>query len=255
MSLGNIEDRGEWAWGGIYPSEADKRRFMSVISGLAPHFRRPIIVTGSFAVEWNLRQRNGDGRERRLSDIDLVLSEGPSGISSSIAKDFLIHHFHPMRETGNVFIQLVEPQTGTRVDVFSPRSVSVRERVSTIVINGTECEVVAAEDLIARLLAIASILLDGESIDPKYIDSLERLMGIADRQVTAALWGDYRRHGAPVEFCDALEAVRLAVRERPELLKEQEYSTDPDAKCQWCIESPDFPLAERSRIFELIGYV
>ena len=46
----------------------------------------------------------------RLTDIDIVLTDGTASVGEDIAEDFLINHFHPGRERGNVYMQLVEAE-------------------------------------------------------------------------------------------------------------------------------------------------
>lgn len=239
----------------IFVSHADASRFAEVLSLLSKHFIESMIVTGSFAVEWQVRKKNGDARKRPLNDIDVVALKGLAGIGNSLRTDFLIHHFHPTRETGNVLIQLVEPKTETRIDVFSPRTPSLLERTSKVNIDGTDCDILSAEDLAARLLAIVGAVLDGVSVDPKYLDSLQRIIKSADTALTARLWKDYRRSGDSPDLNEVLNAVTIRVRERGDLLKPTEYSHDVNAECVWCVESDDFPLAPRSEIFEILGYL
>jgi hypothetical protein len=212
------------------------------------------LVTGSFAVEWNIRERGGRVRPRQLNDIDLVVVEA-SEIEPDISHKFLIHHFHPTREKGNVLMQLVEPRTRTRVDIFTARSASVVERASRTRYKETELAVVSAEDLAARLLAIIVIVLDGRTVDPKYVDSFSRSFEVADRDAASKLWQEYRWGNYTDEFLPTADEVVKLIRRRQDLLKTVEYSHDVDAKCQWCVEADEFPLADRREVFRLLGYV
>lgn len=251
-----VQDRSPNAsWADIFISPADARRFAEVLALLSKHFVEPMIVTGSFAAEWQMQEKGGEVRKRRLNDIDLVAAKGLAGIGAGLKTDFLIHHFHPTREAGNVFVQLVEPRSCTRVDIFSPRSPLLSARTSKVNIDGTNCELLSAEDLTARLLAIVGIVLDGTSVDPKYLDALKRLMVVTDPGLTAELWNDYRRSSDPADLNDAFHAVTHMLGERSDLLRPVEYSQDINAECPWCIVSDDFPLAPRTQIYEMLGYV
>lgn len=242
-------------WAEAFLSHDDAARFSAMLALLSRHLNGPVVVTGSFAVEWQLLTKHGDGQKRRLNDIDLVAVNGLTDIGRGLKTDFLIHHFHPTREAGNVLVQLVEPHSQTRIDIFSARSPSVGERASPAVVDGTNCRIVSAEDLAARLLAIMAVVLSGVSVDAKYLDSLKRIMAVADEGLTDSLWSEYRRDGDPANFGDVFGGVTSRLSERSDLLKPTEYSQDITAECPWCVQTDDFPLAPRSLIFEILGYV
>ncbi|MEP6850170.1 MAG: hypothetical protein ABI999_15030 [Acidobacteriota bacterium] len=239
----------------IYPFANDAERFRRVLAMLARHLDERVTVTGSFAVEWQLLRRGVATRGRRLNDIDTVLAKVTGGIGAGIAEDFLINHFHPTREKGNVFIQLVEPETATRVDIFSARSPSVPERASRTQLGDTDAAVVAIEDLMARLLAIIDIVIENKTIDPKYVRSFTRLLEVGDSIEAAALWSEYKRSGDLPDLGQTWNDVQRKLAENPDLLKPETYSHDVDAVCPWCVDSEAFPVADRSRIFEVLGYV
>ena len=238
----------------IFDRPADAERFAKVIEAVCPFVDGSPVVTGSFAVEWNIREHGGRVCPRSLNDVDLVVDDA-SAISPGIGGKFLIHHFHPTREKGNVLMQLVEPKTRTRVDIFSARSESVVERASRTWYEGTQFAVVSAEDLAARLLAIIAIVLDGRTVDPKYVDSFSRLLEIVDQDAAGTLWHEYRWGNYTDEFLRTAEEVIEHIRRRQDLLKSIEYSQDVDADCEWCVETDEISITDRKEIFRQLEYV
>jgi hypothetical protein len=213
----------------------------------------PLIITGSFAVEWQIDRLGGIARPRRLNDLDVVVPDGITNLRAGAAGDLLIHHFHPTRELGNVLIQLVDPRHRLRIDIFSARTPSIVERSSLASIGGVDCRILSAEDLTARLLAIVNIVCEGRAIDPKYWQSLQRLTEVADPGAVSTLWPIYRRSGDE-DLDIVLERVRAVLAATPGLLQPHEYETDIHRECQWCVQRTGFPLAAPDAVFALLGH-
>ena len=238
----------------IYSSD-DAGRFVDVVTLLRAHLRQPPIITGSFGAECQILATGGEAKQRHLNDIDLVAADGIADILPSLSDEFLIHHFHPTREQGNVLMQVVEPRSRTRVDIFSPRSPSIVERASKVTFGDVDCLTVSAADLAARLLAIVVIVLDGKSVDPKYFASFERLMKVVDMPLVSQLWHEYRWGSYTGELRETAAEVRRVLNLDSGLLKKTEYSQDLESVCEWCVASDEFPLAGNRKIFEILGHV
>ena len=239
----------------IFSTPDDVHRFGEVMGSLSPHIRETLMITGSTALEANILSKRGLARRRPLNDVDLVISSGPSAILPSITDEFLVHHFHPTREKGNVLMQLVEPTTKARVDVFSARATGLEDRAYRLRLGALGCRLISAEDLAARLLAIVVIVIDGKSVDPKYFDSLERLTEVIDHQLASRLWPEYRWGNNIYDFHDTLDRMKKAIAESGNLLKPTEYSQDTEAICSWCSGSNEFEIADPRKIHEILGYV
>ena len=236
----------------MFHSASDEQRFAQVTAKLSPYLDKSLLVTGSYAVEYAVRTCGGPATELKLNDIDVVAPMGLQELGQGLGAAFLVNHFHPKRELGNVLLQLIDPSTATRIDIFTPRSASIRSR-STV--TSEKIAIVAAEDLTARLLAIVSIVLQGRTIDPKYAVSFQRLIEIGDLEKAAELWPEYRKPSDPPFFDTAVTAVQAVLKQQPQLLKPTEYSQDLSHRCEWCIPDASFPLADKRAVFELIGHV
>jgi hypothetical protein len=239
----------------IYANGEDRDRFVDVLQRVRPHVSSTPIVTGSFAVEWQIAGRGGKARSRDLNDIDIVLENGDADISPTIGGGFLINHYHPKREAGNLLLQLVDVPRRTQIDIFSPRSSSIASRAANVRLGETDLLVASAEDLSARLLAIIAIALDRGHVDPKYVDSFERIVAVADAEITAQLWQEYKWGGFEDSFAATTAAVLNALDHSPDLLRKTEYSRDLSVLCSWCVQSDILPLADKRVIRDTLGYV
>jgi hypothetical protein len=225
------------------------------LSKLARHLSEPIIFTGSIAAGWHLLRNGRRLRKRHLNDIDTVALGGLSRVSPSLRRDFLVNHFHPYRERGKVLLQLVDEEQRTRIEVFTPGTDSLAERLTDSTIGGQPCRVISAEDLLAKLLSIIHSAIEGEAVDPKYVEQFDSLSAVADLAVAKKLWGVYRKESHSSDFDEASESVRSKIAAEPELLQATNYCQDINFLCRWCHESELFPVASRPKVYEILGYV
>ncbi|HEU4562137.1 MAG TPA: hypothetical protein VFS20_30190, partial [Longimicrobium sp.] len=96
-------------------------RLHACLSRLLRHLdRQRVALTGGIAIDLHARTI---GRRRQRDgwpdpDIDLV-AEAAGVVSPSVAEDFLISHFHlPQPGYPKFLVQLVDPSSRLRVDVF-----------------------------------------------------------------------------------------------------------------------------------------
>ena len=239
----------------VFPDGADQDRFIDMLERVRAHVGSTPIVTGSFAVEWQIANRGGVPRSRDLNDIDIVLRNGVADIEPTIGTAFLINHYHPNREAGNLLLQLVDVSQRTRIDIFSPRTSSFASRATNVRLGEAELLITSAEDLSARLLAIIAIVLNGRHVDPKYVDSFKRIVAVADAVLTAELWHDYRWGSLTDSFAATAAAVLETVDNSPDLLSKIEYSRDTSLSCEWCIQTDTLHLADKKVIRDTLGYV
>ncbi len=194
-------------------------------------------------------------KKRRLNDIDTVIVTGLSFLHPSLSQDFLINHFHPYRGRGRVLFQLVDEEHSIRIDIFTPGSNSLAERLIDCGIGNLSCRIVSAEDLLAKLLSIIHSVVEDKPVDPKYVEQFALLSTVADKAVTRKVWRDYRKENQHLDFDEAADAIKLKIRANPNLLRASCYCQDVDFVCVWCHESQLFPISSRSKIHEILGYV
>jgi hypothetical protein len=238
----------------IFDSRVDIAKYNDTLSKLARHLEEPIIVTGSIATSWHLIKNGSPVRKSHLNDIDIVV-EGLSSLRTSLSQDFLINHFHPRRGGGRILIQLVDEEHSLRIDVFTPTTRTLTNRLTDFAIGEGSCRIVSAEDLSAKLLTVIYPAAEGAPVEPKYVESFKLLSTIADRDILREVWREYRKENQTLDFDEASEAVQRSVTAHPGLLQASDYSQDVNKTCPWCYESEQFPLATRSKIYEVLGYL
>lgn len=239
----------------IYTEAGDRERFVDILDRLARHLATTPIVTGSFAVEWQIAVHGGRARSRELHDIDVVAVNGVADIRPSISKEFLVNHYHPSREAGNLLLQLADVPWRTQIDVFSPRSSSIAELSASVQLGDADLLVASAEDLAARLLGIIAIVIEGKRVDPKYVDGFERVSAVSDERLAHELWKEYKWGSFTGSFAEIRDAARRAIKSSPELLRENAYSKDTSLICPSCVADDPLALADKSVILETLGYV
>ncbi len=238
----------------IFLTSEDVAKCYGSLAKLTRHLEEPVVITGSIALSWHLLKNGLRRKKRRLNDIDMVVESLPI-LRPSLSKEFLIRHFHPQRGGGRILIQLVDEEHRTRIDVFTPSTRRLTERLTNFAIGDLSCRVVSAEDLSAKLLSVIYTVTNGEPVEPKYVEHFRALSALADSGMAGEVWREYRKESQPLEFEEAAEAVKLCAAANPELLQAGQYSQDVNQACSWCRESELFPLAPRSKIYEILNYV
>ncbi len=239
----------------LFLTSEDISKCFGSLFKLARHLDEPVIITGSIAAGWHLLKAEKRLKKRQLNDIDTVAVAGLSTIRSSLSRDFLINHFHPYREKGKVLLQLVDEEHATRIEIFTPGSDSLAERLIDCAIGDLSCRIVSAEDALAKLLSITCSVIEDKPVDPKYVEQFDLLSRMADMAVTRKVWGDYRKENQHPDFDEAVEAVKLKLAATPSLLQTTCYCQDINFVCAWCHQSELFPIASRHRIYDILGYV
>ena len=238
----------------IFLAGEDAARIHGSLSKLARHVMGPIVVTGGIAVGWHLLRHGVLGEKRRFNDIDLVV-ESLSRLRPTLSQDFLIRHFHPLREKGKILIMLVDEEYRTRIDIFTPNTASLARRLKDSADSDMPLGFVSAEDLLAKLLSITHAASRGRPVEPKYMEHFRLLYALADAKRMKEVWPDYRKENQPLDFEPATEDVLRSVKANPALLQSSDYCQDIKQTCSWCQESERFPLAPLRRVHRVLGYV
>ena len=198
---------------------------------LIPHLDTArIALTGGVAIGLHTGDTQRD-RMRRLAagDVDFV-ADNADAVRQTVTTDFLVSHYHlPQPGYPKFLIQLVDPAKQLRLDFF-PDTLHALNRARVVDVAGVPLRVLQAHDILDHKLALLA-------------------------RATAA---------SPIEKKHYVDATRLATicgREVPELpashLSTPNYSQDVGATCRRCEASQRaaFPLAPKSVIFKILGYV
>jgi hypothetical protein len=187
-------------------------RIARCLARLLPHVDgEALALTGGVAMAHHLPKSRDD-----VADVDFV-ARAIEAVAPSVARDFLISHRH------DTMVQLVEPKTRLRVDLFVDRIGAVA-RAQRGLVAGALLPVVTAADLLAHKLELLA-----HPVDEKHW---------RDACALAA------RCGAPPP-------------PRPAAFAPDVYSRDLALVCARCQRSlaPEFPLAPKKAVFDVLGYV
>jgi hypothetical protein len=193
-----------------------------------PHVRRSdVAITGGVAIQWRLAEVGYVGGRTGIADLDCVASS-VDAITPSVSEVFLLSHYHVVQPGVPKFmVQLVEPVSRIRVDVF-PDLVGSLARARVVQIENQSVKMLTLEDILEHKLRTISTASRTKPVDPKHADD-------------AYLLGDMLGRYIP--------------RVEPECLVEDVYGTD-DLHCERCRLSlnPLFPLAPKREIVNLLGW-
>ncbi len=152
-------------------------------------------------------------------------------------------------------MQLADQESRSRIDLFTPYSQSITDRMQIVKLAGMSYGIIAAEDLVARLLCILYQVVQCKPVDPKHSEAFTRLVGLADMDCVATIWHEYKDDWHPHDLSEALTGMQQAITKNAHLLQPDVYSQAIDQTCPWCRDSEVFPLTPAARIHEVWGYV
>ena len=238
----------------LFPTPEECARCQLTLTKLARLMREPPLLTGGLAIRWHLLAHGVHFKRRTFNDIDVVVQD-ESQLRNGLSQNFLIAHYHPTRGRGKILMQLADEESRSRIDLVTPYSHSIKDRAGPLAVAGMRYGIVAAEDLVARLLCILNQVVKGQPVAPKYYEAFTRLGDIADMECVAAIWHEYRDDSHPRDLSEAVTIMQQAINKNAHLLQPDVYSQAVDQACSWCCESELFPLAPAVRIHEVWGYV
>jgi hypothetical protein len=208
---------------------SETERLAACLARLVPHLRTDdVAITGGVAIQFGMVELGGDGWRETIEDLDFVAASIDT-VAPSVADVFLVSHYHVVQPGVPKFmVQLVDPTTRIRVDVF-PDLVGSLARAKVVAIGRLCTKMLALEDILEHKLLTLSKASSINPVDPKHARDARALGTLLDRTV-------------------------LDVPE--DSLVEDMYGIDSDTFCQRCelSKSPDFPLAAKDRIFGLLGW-
>jgi hypothetical protein len=192
-------------------------------------------------------------RRRRLNDLDIVVAEFTT-VPEDLMQGFLVLHVHPEAAAGKIVVQLADPDTALRIDIFSPYG-GMRSRSVGCESSLGATSLVSVEDLACRAVSILMGLARGEQVAQKHAEHFGLLAEAADPSQAELAWQDHRRPDDPASFHEAEQLVTGLISKHAALLVSPEYSRDPDAVCGKCRKVGRWRRSEPAAILSLLGYV
>lgn len=228
-------------------SGADRDRACHTFRKLARYGVR-WALTGSAALETLCARPE----PRPLNDLDFV-TEAFAEIQRGLSGDFLFRHVHQFDPPGRILLQLVDPETALRVDLFRAEGRTLH-RTLPVELPWGRMAVVSVDDLAARAARLLLDLKDGIAVASKHARDYVRLVELVDPLGVEAAWIDHRKPGQPQTFAEADAMLRELIPARPHLLVTPAYSQDVRAVCPRCAGTVEFPLGDPVVIQSILGY-
>jgi hypothetical protein len=210
--------------------DAEMKRLSTCLARLLPNLREDdVAITGGVAIQMGMARLGREGMRETIADLDMVATALDS-VLPSVADTFLVSHYHSVRPGVPKFmVQLVDPATRIRVDIFPDLAGSL-ERSRAVEVGSNQVRSLALEDILEHKLLTISKASPASPVDPKHADDAYALGELLQRAVPAI----HRHH-----------------------LTKDVYGVDAAEVCQRCVlsSSDAFPLASKDEIFRLLGYV
>ena len=208
--------------------ESELERLSICLLKLMAHVRQSeVAIAGGVAIQLRLAETGCVGGRTAIADLDLVASSLDS-VAPSISETFLVSHYHVVQSGVPKFmVQLVDPVSRIRVDVF-PDLVGSLTRARTVQIRTQSVKVLALEDILEHKVQTISKASTLNPVDPKHAEDANTLGNLIGRPIPTVA---------------------------PECLAKDIYGIDADGcqRCQLSLNS-HFPLAPKNEILRLLGW-
>lgn len=206
----------------------DTERLARTLDRFLPHtVRSAIALTGGIAIELHCRNTGRSSGRKQIADVDFVATS-VTAISPSVASTLLVSHFHlPQPGYPKFLVQLVDPDTRLRIDVFPDVAGSIMHATERVV-GAHRVRVLSARSILDHKVHSMAHASAARPIDEKH-------------QRDAMILGSMCR--------DRVEPLPK------EWLTKDIYGMDlsPCPRCEMS-RHPGFAVAARQTIFEILGY-
>jgi hypothetical protein len=210
-------------------SRIELGRLAGCLDRLTPHLdMRRIALTGGVGMQVGLAALGHQGLRHHVADLDVVATS-IDAVRASVVDRFLVSHYHVVRPGVPKFmIQLVDPESRIRIDVFPDLAGSIAD-ARTVHIGRHTMPVLTLDRIFEHKIQTLVRASPAAPIDPKHVHDARSLGAVLSRPVPD------------------LAAAAVA----PNI-----YGTDADWSCNRCALSlhPAWPLAPKERIFELLDW-
>ena len=210
-------------------SSADTVRLSGCLDRLIPHAQMDhLAMTGSVAMQLGLAALGQQGPRKEIADLDLVAA-CIGAVRPGVVEQFLVSHYHVVQPGVPKFmIQLVDPKSRVRIDVF-PDLVGSLTDARPIDVGTHAVLVLPLERIFEHKVLTLSRASQSAPIDPKHVRDAQVLGDVLGRPVPEAA---------------------------PDALAPDVYGIEGDQFCERCelCSHPSWPLAPKDQILELLGW-
>lgn len=229
----------------------DQGKITTLFDRLTLNLKKDIYaLTGSLALRYGLISHGLSTSHTPLNDVDLVINN-IHDVHPSVTNDFLINHYHlPKSDADTLFIQLVDPVSCLRVDIFPFHKSSRSTWIDT-----NALPILSMEDLFVQIISITQSIFQGKFVSPKHFDNMNMLMPLVHMNTANQIWNEIMLKRYSYSLAEAIDKAQTALKNHSELIKTIAYRADEDFICSKCNHVRDFPIAPAKKVIEVLGYI
>lgn len=230
----------------------EAERAFHTLRRLSHHHTSGWALAGGLAVEIHCLRGRRPSSVRNLNDIDFV-APAFDCVPETLAEEFLFRHVHPFDPPGKTILQLVDPDTALRIDLFRAYGAIMARTLSVNLLPGP-IQLVSPEDVLAHAARLLLDLDAGTTVPAKHANDYLRLADLVEPSSVEAAWQDHRKSGHPWTFRQTNALVQELIATHRNLLIIPEYSKDTNPICPRCVSTTPFQLADPKLVLSLLGY-
>src|SRR3989344_4771933 len=215
-------------------TEDESLRIEDHLSKLIPHLTpERYVIVGGLAIRYHLQNAGIAYPQRPFNDLD------------TIAKDFMIYHFH---QKGDFFyFSLADGKTRTKTDIFDYENAP--EETIMVPFGNQKIKIVSIEDQLAQTVYDIQRISQETRVDPKQFLDANLLVQIANIDKAQAQWKKRRKPEFPKSIEGAIERAESIRETHPEWIQKSPFRKPEPYKCDGCVLSHDFPLTPMDKIY------
>lgn len=230
----------------------ENRKAETVLVRLLPYFVPDnLVLVGGLAIRHHLIRHGISCPKRPFNDLDVMIKD-PSEMKASISDEFLIYHYHPLRN-GSFYFVLVDPHTRGKIDVFDYDPPPAQPEV--VQVAGYSLHIRGVEDQFTKTLFDLMRITARHRTDPKQFSDARQLMEIADLEKAQRLWVERYSDMYPFSIEEAISKAEEGRIKYPDRVFEHPYRRSEPYVCSDCEEVSSFPITPMDRIYNILGYV
>lgn len=231
-------------------SQADSERASATLRKLARHDLSKLALTGGLAIEIHCLHHGRRPSPRPLNDIDFICDSFDC-IPASLANDFVFQHVHPFDPPAKTLVQMIDPATAIRVDIFRAYG-STMHRTIPLDLPSGPVRLVSLEDLIARTTRLTMDLREGVAVPSKHAKDLLRLVALIDDDRVEEAWRDHRKPQHPLTFLESRKLLQHLIPAHPERLLNPKHQSVAETSCSRCASTAAFRVANPQSILNVL---
>jgi hypothetical protein len=151
-------------------------------------------------------------------------------------------------------LQLVDEETELRIDIFHALAGAL-DRASRLGDRSSLVLVASMGDILVRSLLVIPAQVQSGMAVAKHVETIQKLSNMVELDMANELW-------ASVSQVDQSETIQAAIAHAEGLVREHsssdgvvEYGGLDDPPRVNCVGNERYPLADKLRIFDILGYI